>query len=103
MVVALGGGRRNFQTVENGGRRSLKDLVNRLRFSSITQVQHCQSKRVICRWKENEDHNYMETSDDLASWDRNGRALGLFAMSHMDYEVELNIHSGSLMAIKFLN
>ena len=29
MVVALGGGRRNFQTVENGGRRSLKDLVNR--------------------------------------------------------------------------
>ena len=41
----------------------------------------------------------METSDDLASWDRNGRALGLFAMSHMDYEVELNIHCGSLMAI----
>ena len=29
VVVALGGGRRNFQTVENGGRRSLKDLVNR--------------------------------------------------------------------------
>ena len=29
LVVALGGGRRNFQTVENGGRRSLKDLVNR--------------------------------------------------------------------------
>ena len=43
----------------------------------------------------------METSDDLASWDRNGRALGLFAMSHMDYEVELNIHCGSLMAINF--
>ena len=101
VVVALGGGRRNFQTVENGGRRSLKDLVNRLRFSSITQVQHWQSKRVICRWKEDEDHNYMETSDDLASWDRNGRALGLFAMSHMDYEVELNIHCGSLMAIRF--
>lgn len=69
MVVALGGGRRNFQTVENGGRRSLKDLVN--------------------RWKEDEDHNYLETSDDLASWDRNGRALGLFAMSHMDYEVNV--------------
>ena len=35
----------------------------------------------------------METSDDLASWDRKGKALGLFAMSHMDYEVELlNIH-----------
>ena len=29
VVVALGGGRRNFQTVEHGGRRSLKDLVNR--------------------------------------------------------------------------
>ena len=29
VVVALGGGRRNFQTVENGGRRMLKDLVNR--------------------------------------------------------------------------
>ena len=30
MVVALGGGRRNFQTVENGGRRKdLKDLINR--------------------------------------------------------------------------
>ena len=43
----------------------------------------------------------METSDALASWDRNGRALGLFAMSHMDYEVELNIHCGSLMAINF--
>ena len=49
VVVALGGGRRNFQTVENGGRRSLKDLVNRLRFSYITQVQHWQSKRVICK------------------------------------------------------
>ena len=29
MVVALGGGRRNFLTVENGGRRSVDDLVNR--------------------------------------------------------------------------
>jgi len=76
VVVALGGGRRNFQTVENGGRRSLKDLVN--------------------RWKEGEDHNYMETSDDLASWDRNGRALGLFAMSHMDYEVERSSEQPSL-------
>ena len=33
VVVALGGGRRNFQTVENGGRREdLKDLVNRFNF-----------------------------------------------------------------------
>ena len=29
VVVALGGGRRNFLTVENGGRRSVDDLVNR--------------------------------------------------------------------------
>jgi len=76
VVVALGGGRRNFQTVENGGRRSLKDLVN--------------------RWRQEENQHYMETSDDLASWDRSGRALGLFSMSHMDYEVERTSEQPSL-------
>ena len=38
----------------------------------------------------------METSDDLASWDRNGRVLGLFSMSHMDYEVERTPEQPSL-------
>ena len=38
----------------------------------------------------------METSDDLASWDRSGRALGLFSMSHMDYEVERTSEQPSL-------
>ena len=30
----------------------------------------------------------METSEDLASWDRSGKVLGLFSMSHMDWEVQ---------------
>ena len=29
----------------------------------------------------------METSDDLASWDRTGKVLGLFSKSHMDNDI----------------
>ena len=48
------------------------------------------------RWRQEENQHYMETSDDLASWDRSGRALGLFSMSHMDYEVERTSEQPSL-------
>ena len=40
------------------------------------------------RWKREENQHYMETSEDLASWDRSGKVLGLFSMSHMDWEVQ---------------
>ena len=39
------------------------------------------------RWKQKENQHYMETSDDLASWDRTGKVLGLFSKSHMDYDI----------------
>jgi len=38
----------------------------------------------------------METADDLASWDRTGKVLGLFSNSHMDYEVERRSDQPSL-------
>ena len=38
----------------------------------------------------------METSEDLASWDRSGKVLGLFSMSHMDWEVERTSEQPSL-------
>ena len=65
--VALGGGRRNFQNVEHGGVRWLKDLVT--------------------AWKEG-GGDYLETAADLASWDREGEVLGLFASSHLGWEVD---------------
>merc|ERR1719266_1602140 len=53
-------------------------------------------KDLVNRWKQKENQHYMETSDDLASWDRTGKVLGLFSMSHMDYEVERSSEQPSL-------
>ena len=48
------------------------------------------------RWKHEENQHYMETSEDLASWDRSGKVLGLFSKSHMDWEVERTSEQPSL-------
>ena len=48
------------------------------------------------RWKHEENQHYMETSEDLASWDRSGKVLGLFSKSHMDWEVDRTSEQPSL-------
>ena len=60
VVLALGGGRRSFQT---------------------------DSRDLITRWIDGQGR-YMATTGDLRAWDKKGRALGLFSSSHMDWEVE---------------
>lgn len=76
--VALGGGRKSFQTTENGGNRWLQDLVNRWRDQGV----------------------YLETGGALRDWDRKGSVLGLFSSSHMDYETDRDRGEGGQPSIK---
>ena len=53
-------------------------------------------KKLSHRWKQEETQHYLETSQDLASWDRSGKVLGLFSKSHMAWEVERTSEQPSL-------
>ena len=69
-------------------------MLNKRR--SSTKIRRYIGTFSNCRWREEENQHYIETSDDLASWDRSGRVLGLFSTSHMDYEVERTSEQPSL-------
>ena len=64
--LALGGGRRNFQTAEAGGVRVDRDLLQELREAGGT---------------------VLHTLDDLQRWDYSDNTLGLFSSSHMEWEM----------------
>ena len=63
---AMGGGRVNFRTEENGGNRRDRDLVEHLTSNGGKVLQ---------------------TGEDLEYWDFSDKTLGLFSDSHMEWEV----------------
>ena len=71
--LALGGGRRAFRSVANGGIRKGEDLVERFQKLDVA---------------------YLETTGDLQEWDYSDKVLGLFGESHMVYEVDRDKEQG---------
>lgn len=66
LSLAMGGGRRNFRTVESGGVRQDRDLEEEFREAGGT---------------------VLHTLEDLRSWDYSDNTLGLFSSSHMEWEM----------------
>ena len=64
--LAMGGGRKNFQTAEEGGVREDRDLVQEFRQAGGT---------------------VLHSLADLQSWDYSEKTLGLFSSSHMEWEM----------------
>ena len=62
----MGGGRKNFRTVANGGNRVKDDLVQHFLENGGT---------------------YLQNTGDLNSWNNGEKTLGLFSDSHMEWEV----------------
>ena len=62
----MGGGRSNFRTVENGGKRLDTDLITEF---------------------VNTGGNILETGEELEYWDFSDKTLALFSDSHMEYEL----------------
>jgi len=71
--LALGGGRRAFRSVAEGGVRKGEDLVEKFKKLGVS---------------------YLETTGDLQEWDYSDKVLGLFGDTHMDYEVERDTEQG---------
>ena len=66
LSLAMGGGRRNFQTMDGGGVRQERDLEEEFRQAGGT---------------------ILHTLEDLQSWDYSDNTLGLFSASHMEWEM----------------
>ena len=64
--MALGGGRKNFQTKEAGGVRADKDLLEEFKEAG---------------------GKVLNTLEDLQNWDYSDKTLGVFSSSHMEWEM----------------
>ena len=74
--LIFGGGKRNFVTKSEGGKRNDENLIE--------------------AWKEKKKEqgnmwSVFLNKNELEAWNQTGSALGLFSMSHMDYVLERNV------------